>query len=246
MSPAVIPGDHVLVNKWAYGARLFDIWELARGKRVRIRRIPGYQNVRRNDIVVFNYPYPHTKQKIAMSWEQYYIKRCIAVAGDTLWIRNGFYQINGDSLGRVGDYEAQKAFSEKTKKLKNYKSYPWDSIIGWTIREFGPLYIPKKGDTLLLDRTRSVVYKKLIEWEKGVSLVFRRDTLWEGARPVLRHIFTHDYYFMGGDRVESSKDSRYWGLLPDEFIAGKACLVWKSIDPYSGAFRFKRWLHLLK
>lgn len=30
---------------------------------------------------------------------------------------------------------------------------------------------------------------------------------------------------MAGDRVENSKDSRYWRLLPEEFIVGKACLI---------------------
>ena len=38
---------------------------------------------------------------------------------------------------------------------------------------------------------------------------------------------------MGGDKVVNSQDSRYWVLLPDELIVGKAWLIWKSIDPYS-------------
>jgi len=29
-------------------------------------------------------------------------------------------------------------------------------------------------------------------------------------------------------------------LLPDDLIVGKAWLVWKSVDPYSGRFRWER------
>jgi Peptidase S26. len=58
--------------------------------------------------------------------------------------------------------------------------------------------------------------------------------------------FSHNYYFMGGDKVENSQDSRYRGLLPDDLIVGKAWLVWKSVDPYSGRFRWERILKKIK
>jgi len=45
---------------------------------------------------------------------------------------------------------------------------------------------------------------------------------------------------MGGDKVENSRDSRYWGLLPDDLVVGKAWMVWKSVDPYSGVLRQDR------
>jgi signal peptidase I len=40
----------------------------------------------------------------------------------------------------------------------------------------------------------------------------------------------------------SSQDSRYWGLLPEEFIVGKAWLIWKSIDPLTDRMRWERFL----
>ena len=49
-----------------------------------------------------------------------------------------------------------------------------------------------------------------------------------------------NYYFMAGDCVFSSQDSRYWGLLPEDFVVGKVALVWKSEDPETGKFRWKR------
>ena len=45
---------------------------------------------------------------------------------------------------------------------------------------------------------------------------------------------------MAGDKGENSQDSRYWGLLPEEYIVGKAAFIWKSVDPYTGKFRWER------
>ena len=47
---------------------------------------------------------------------------------------------------------------------------------------------------------------------------------------------------MAGDRVEDSQDSRYWGLLPEDYIVGKAWIIWKSVDPHTGKFRWERFL----
>lgn len=243
MRPTIIPGDYILVNKLAYGARLYDIFDVAARKRVDIYRVPGYHKIKRNDIVVFNIPYPNTKEKIEMRINKFYIKRCIALPGDSLSIKNGIYRIGQDTLMKIGNYDAQVNLSKKNKNdLRGvvYESFPWDSIVGWTIKDFGALYLPKKGDSITLNRTTSIVYKKLIEWEKDKSLTFERDTLWEDKKPVYSYVFTHNYYFMGGDYLENSGDSRYWGLVPEEYIAGKAWLVWKSEEPYSGRLRKER------
>ncbi|MCQ2268453.1 MAG: signal peptidase I, partial [Bacteroidaceae bacterium] len=34
--------------------------------------------------------------------------------------------------------------------------------------------------------------------------------------------------------------SRYWGLVPEPFIAGKAVRIWKSVNPYTGKMRWDR------
>lgn len=39
-----------------------------------------------------------------------------------------------------------------------------------------------------------------------------------------------------GDNGINSQDSRYWGLLPEEYIVGKVWKVWKSVDPYTDRF----------
>ena len=52
--------------------------------------------------------------------------------------------------------------------------------------------------------------------------------------------FLKNYYFVAGDRIEDSQDSRYWGLLPDEFITGKAVLIWKSMDSQTKEIQWNR------
>ncbi|MBR1518128.1 MAG: hypothetical protein IJ624_01325 [Prevotella sp.] len=45
-------------------------------------------------------------------------------------------------------------------------------------------------------------------------------------KPLQEYTFIHDYYFMAGDNISISVDSRYWGFVPDVFIVGKAyCLI---------------------
>ena len=243
MEPAIIPGDYVLVNKLAYGARLFDLFDAVEGKKVNIRRAPGYTRVKNNDVVVFHIPHPNTWDRIEMNMSKYFIKRCIGISGDTLQIIDGFYVINADTGKRYGNIGAERQLSRKTKEQLPdgvFHAFPWDSTLNWNIKDFGPLYIPRKGDKIVLDRTNSLLYKKIIEWEKGYPLTLGKDTLWDNDMPLPSYIFSHDYYFMGGDKVENSQDSRYWGLLPDDLIVGKAAFIWKSKEPYSGKIRWKR------
>ena len=123
MQPTLKPGDNILVNKWMMGARVFDIWEVAEGKETKIHRLPGIGKVERGDVLVFNFPYPHRWDSISMSLKLYYVKRCAALPGDTFAIKDAPYH-----EGMV------------------LKSYPNDSLVDWTVCNFGPMYIPKKGE----------------------------------------------------------------------------------------------------
>ncbi|WP_019539957.1 signal peptidase I [Proteiniphilum acetatigenes] len=249
MEPAIVPGDYVLVNKLAYGARLFDLFSAVEGKEVKIKRMPGFTRIKNNDVVVFHIPHPNTWNKIEMNMSKYFIKRCIGIPGDTLRIVNGIYSVNSDTAKRLGNYLEQLALSDKPIELLPrgvYNTFPWDSVLNWNIKNFGPLYIPRKGDSIILDRTNILIYKKIIEWEKGYSLSFENDTLRDNAKPLQTYTFSHNYYFMGGDKVENSQDSRYWGLLPDDLIVGKASMVWKSANPHSGAYNWNRFLKRIR
>jgi signal peptidase I len=248
MSPSLITGDRVLVYKLIPGARLFNLSATLRGEQVDIYRTPGIRKLRRNDVVVFNYPHPHDWDKIEMHIMKYYIKRCIGLPGDTISIRNGFFEIRGITIPS-GNIDAQRRISMRGMESFEetvYHTFPADSMMGWNIQHFGPLYIPRKGDKIAMNRSNYLLYKKAIEWEQKATLEYRDSVVYLANKAISSYTFRKNYYFVAGDRTEDSQDSRYWGLLPEEYIVGKAGLVWKSVDPYTGKFRWERFLKRIR
>ena len=242
MQPALQPGDNILVNKSIMGARIFNIWEAAEEKEVEIHRLPGLGKVKRNDVLVFHYPYPHKNDSLSMHLLKYYVKRCIALPGDTMGIRKGHYYVKGVDEP-IGNIQAQK----RIEKLQNENSwgivmdaYPWDKYIDWTIQNFGPLHVPARGRMVVMDSTAVKLYRNLIEWEQKEKLTFQGKEVFLGDSLIQKYCFQENYYFMGGDYMENSKDSRYWGLLPEPYIVGVATRIWKSVDKSTGKIRWDR------
>jgi signal peptidase I len=180
----------------------------------------------------------------------YYVKRCIGLPGDSVSIRDGYYRVAGveQVLGNLARQERAKQIHDfSTGQTEPETFYPGDSLFRWDTRSFGPLYVPVKGDSLPLTREHTALYRKLIAWEQQQPV--RMDTagvVYIGNKRATSYRFTHNYYFMAGDYVHSSLDSRYWGLVPEDYIAGKAWLVWKSIDPATGKFRTNRFLKRIR
>lgn len=247
MEPELQAGDYIWVLKPVIGARLFNLSASLDNKQVPIYRIPGIRKVRRNDVLVFNFPYPNRKEKIEMHILRYYVKRCIGIPGDTLSIENGLYRIAGYK-GPLGNLEAQKRIAErKSQSFPEgvFHNFPYDSLLHWNIKDFGKLYIPKAGDSIRMDRERFCLYRKLIEWEQKGTLQYRDSAVYLDGKPIEGYRFCKSYYFMGGDRCINSQDSRYWGLLPEEYIVGKAWMIWKSTDPYTGKYQWNRFCKLI-
>lgn len=101
MIPTLLIGDHIFVNKFAYGLKIpFSDWEMFGGKPIYfIKREPP----KRGDIIVFLYPKEESL---------YYIKRVIGVPGDTIEVRDKMLYINQKMVARdpaLAD-TAQKVF----------------------------------------------------------------------------------------------------------------------------------------
>lgn len=251
MEPEIIPGDRVAVWKPWMGARLFNFFAALGNEQPPIYRLPGLRMPERGDILVFNYPYSDGWDKLTLSIKEYYVKRCIALPGDTLRIRQGVYQV-AHFTGALGNIESQCALGHQSEALLKerhlWSAYPHDSLLNWNVKDFGPLKIPAQGDKITLNPTNYCLYRPLIEWETKNTLRFVADEnkYYLGKHPLTIYCFRQNYYFMGGDQAENSIDSRYWGLVPESFIVGRVGWISESRDPTNGRPRWKRWIKRVK
>ena len=84
------------------------------------------------------------------------------------------------------------------------------------------------------------MYGNLITWEQKKGLAVTEYGVSLGDSLITEYRFKENYYFMGGDNMENSKDSRYWGLLPEPYIVGVATRIWRSVDKYTDEVRWDR------
>lgn len=243
MEPALKDGDRILVNKMTKGARLFNVFSALNNEQVAIYRMPGFGDFKRNDILVFNFPYQMNRwDSIRMDVMQYYVKRCIALPGDTLEIRGGYYKVRGCNE-QLGNYDAQQYLANLQDPRKYgivTGTFPFDKRMGWTIREFGPLPVPQKGQVVAMNRTNYLLYRQLIGWEQKKKLRLKGGQITLGDSVISQYRFNENYYFVSGDNMANSQDSRYWGMLPEEYIVGKATRIWYSEDKYAEKTRWER------
>lgn len=209
-------------------------------------RVKGYAPMRRGDVVVFNFPYTKGWNKIRMHLSRFYVKRCIGLPGDTLRIRRGFYEINGRT--GFGNLKEQSIIGNYRGEFPPgiFHTIPFDTRLNWNIQNMGPLYIPRAGDQVTLDTTNWRLYYKMIEYESGLAIKERNGQVFGNDSLMRSYTFRTDWYFMGGDKMWNSQDSRYIGLIPKEFIVGKATLILTSKDPDTEEYQWRRFLKKIK
>lgn len=243
MEPAIIPGDQVIVSKFTPGARIItNFFSLKNGERPRVKRMAGFA-VERNDVLIFNFPYSNWHH-LDMDMSLFYAKRCVAIPGDTFYIENGIYKVkqSTDTLGCYANQEQLSYRNESDFDPAIYNCFPHDARYAWTIKNFGPLYIPRKNDVLSIDTLNIVLYEKLIEFETNKAVNIRTGQVLLADSVIATYQFTRNYYFMAGDLVFDSQDSRYWGLLPEDHIVGKVAFVWNTKNRETGKTDWSRFL----
>ncbi|HCD36386.1 signal peptidase I [Chlorobium phaeovibrioides] len=207
MEKTLMAGDFIFVNKYVYGAKV-PFTEF---------RTPKVEPVERGDIFVFKYPHDRSLN---------YIKRCVAVSGDTLAIRQRQLFINGKQT--LLPPKAQFLSREMAPGEQDSMIFPRFS--GFNKDSYGPMRIPAKGDTIRLTRESFPMYAWLIS-DEGHRVALNGDTVFIDGAPAARYQVERDYYFAMGDNRDNSLDSRFWGFVPQSDILGRALLVYWSWNP---------------
>lgn len=122
MEKSILTGDFIIINKLSYGPRFpktilsmpfinqrwfSDLFSIP------YFRLFGEPDVDRNDVVVFNYP---IEDNFPVDHRTYFVKRCMAIPGDTLEIKDGNVIVNGVEETHF-DYIQHNYFIKSEKDL---------------------------------------------------------------------------------------------------------------------------------
>lgn len=300
MNTTLYEGDFIYINKLAYSPRLvrtpicfpFSIGKwYSNAIQFPYYRIFGNPGVEKNDIIIFNSPLEIEKP---VDQREQYVKRVIALPGDTLLITNAKSFVNGkafndsifclynylvktksiqnDSLlfskynlsvdakiSEDGHYSffmldsvakiiaLDSGVAKITKQLENKHFwnetvFPYKMSFAWNGDQFGPLYIPKKGDTIKVDSSNFNLYERVITVYEGNVLELINGKYYINGDSSSSYVIKMNYYFVMGDNRHDSKDSRYFGFLPEDHIISKASFIFCSYNKIKSEFRKGRWL----
>lgn len=218
-----------------------------------------------------------------------FIKRCTAIAGDTIQIKNRVIYINNiaqpfpefhefkydvttsgpldpdqlnsigiqfntddqnknqvyqiqDNLYEISMTDVEMASLKMLPMIKNIQQavlspmdkspylFPFSDSSKWTVDDYGPMWIPKKGATIQLTQVNVNIYRRCIAVYEANKFEERNGQYFINDKPATSYTFKMNYYWMMGDNRHNSLDSRFWGFVPEDHVVGKASLIWFSYD----------------
>ena len=156
-------------------------------------------------------------------------------------------------LAKHGIEKTVKKISEDiyvySVKLKEEKPYEetfvgkfdgYIDIVNWG--GANGILVPKKGLKIKLNEANINRYWKYIKAECGKSIENKNNNeiLLKGKK-ITEYTFIYDYYFMIGDNIYNSYDSRYWGFVREDEIYAKplVTIFSKSQDSFFGGLKFR-------
>lgn len=232
MENTVMTGDFLFVNKFIYGPSTPQVIPFLNIP-LPYYKFPAVRDPRRGDVIVFIYP--GDRDEVNSKEFQYYLKRCVAIAGDTLELKNNQLYVNHvfQNLPPNGKYDPSVSIGNQEK----WYTFPLGK--GYTRADYGPIRVPKKGDTVYLNE------KTWYEWEyfikkEGHEIYSQGTSIMIDNKPCPFYIVNRNYCFGMGDNRDHSQDSRFWGFVPYENVVGTPIMVYwswetrnENDEPYS-------------
>ncbi|RZK81308.1 MAG: signal peptidase I [Pedobacter sp.] len=209
MERSLLIGDFLFVSKVNYGPRIpmtpvaFPFahhtmpitgtkayWE---GVEWKYRRIPGFQDIKNNDVVVFNYPQGDTVALEAQDQDYYrlvrnlgwkevnsqytiisrpvdkrenYIKRCIGIGGDVISMKNGLAYVNGkpEKLRNTGNFTYLVTFKTSDVNFTIFEE------MGFSLRSMDPDIMQQGENTYAFTGSELMMEKvKALDFVASIS-----------------------------------------------------------------------------
>ncbi|MDD3773021.1 MAG: signal peptidase I [Weeksellaceae bacterium] len=125
-----------------------------------------------------------------------------------------------------------------------YTIFPLDK--NWNQDNFGPLYIPKKGDKVKINENSITQYYNIIKIYEKNDLKIENGKIFINGKEANEYEIQQDYFFMSGDNRNESLDSRFFGYVPEDHIIGRPIWVWANFngmfEPAPKKFIWERWM----
>ncbi len=197
MQNTILVGDYLLVNKFIFAPSGNPLPFLPQ------------RDVQRGDIIVFKYPgnkiHPRNDSSRGLvPYQINYVKRVIALPGETVEVRNNQVFINGQLLPEhriIGDAED----TESALQTKEFEPTPPDAKYNVYYSE---------------DTMKEVQAGRNLPRPNFAEFGFQGKTM----------LVPENQFFVMGDSRDNSEDSRFWGFVPRELIVGRAMFVYWSCD----------------
>lgn len=203
MENSLLIGDHITANTFVFKGG--PSWEKA---------IFPFREVQRGDVVVFKWP---------GDARQDWIKRCVGLPGDRFELISDRVYIDGDPLKEVYPYYKTLPPENRSDRDPDNKNRPmgYDTMKpGIETAQF------LRHESVSMETIRRNTLRNLTLYKDIDPNAYRRvvDRLNSGDKDTI----PEGFYFMMGDNRNRSMDSRSWGLVPREFVQGRAYWIWWS------------------
>ena len=200
MEENILKGDFLIGSRYIYGMKVPEkIWipfsAISIPTFLPEYRFPAFKEVERGDVVVFEYPRDPVYK---------YVKRCIAIAGDSIKIDNQDTYVNGEivSLPAGGKFIA-KEFSKAIVDPDIFLGVEGNKD------QYPEITVPQKGDTFTLDLNMNwkLILPLLLYEGNKVELIYEDNAL------AFTNMSPRDIYRRTGDK------SVYRDYVPSEDAA---------------------------